>query len=193
MNFDFVGPLLTLVEAFDRTDIPYAIGGAIAYGFHAEPRGTSDIDINVFVPETEAGPVLDLLTSLGIEFDRETIEDEVTQTGQTRLKWHPMGLDLFFAVVPFLESCRDRVLRVPFEGRQIPILTAEDLVVCKVMFDRAKDWRDVRNIIAIQGEALDVQYISRWLFDMIGDDNSRVHRFETLLAEVTRQLRELDS
>jgi hypothetical protein len=61
------------------------------------------------------------------------------------------------------------------------------------MFNRDKDWRDLRNIIAIQGEALDVQYIRTWLVEMVGDDDGRVHHFESLLAEVTRQLRELDT
>lgn len=192
MNFDFVGPLLRLVTALDRSGIPYAIGGAIAYGFHAEPRGTSDIDVNVFVPETESEPTLDLLASLGVAFDSETSRGEIERTGQIRLKWEHLGLDLFFAVVPFLESCHARVRRVPFEGHQIPILTAEDLAVCKIMFDRDKDWRDLRNIVAIQGEALDVAYIREWLHEMLGDDDSRIRRFEALVREVARQLRELD-
>ena len=40
-----------LHETFERHGIPYAVGGAIALDYYiAEPRGTVDIDIDVFLP-----------------------------------------------------------------------------------------------------------------------------------------------
>jgi hypothetical protein len=35
-------------------EIPHAFGGALALAYYAEPRATVDIDINVFIPATEA-------------------------------------------------------------------------------------------------------------------------------------------
>jgi hypothetical protein len=32
------------------TDVPHAFGGALALAYHAEPRATIDIDLNVFLP-----------------------------------------------------------------------------------------------------------------------------------------------
>ena len=41
-------------------------GGALALAYYAEPRGTLDVDVNVFVPLDRTGPVLALLdASLG--------------------------------------------------------------------------------------------------------------------------------
>ena len=36
-------------ECLASAGIQHAVGGAIALGFHAEPRGTLDVDMNVFV------------------------------------------------------------------------------------------------------------------------------------------------
>jgi hypothetical protein len=183
--------LLKLTAALDRVGIPYAIGGAIAYGVHAEPRTTSDIDLNIFLPETEGGPVLELLAALGITVGPGDRED-IRQTGQARLHWGAIIVDPFFATVPFLDAARQRTIRVEFEGQDIAFLSAEDLTVCKVLFDRPKDWVDVRNIVGIQGEALDTSYIRNWLREMLGPDDERIHRFDELLAQVNRQVQELE-
>jgi hypothetical protein len=187
----FVEPLLKLTAALDQAGIPYAIGGAIAYGVHAEPRATSDIDINIFLPETEGGAVLDLLAGLGITVESGD-RDDVRQTGQARLHWGEIIVDPFFATVPFLDSARHRAIRLEFEGQDISFLSAEDLTICKVLFDRPKDWGDVRNIVAIQGDDLDYRYVRKWLGEMLGPDDGRVRRFDDVVAEVNRQLRELE-
>jgi hypothetical protein len=187
----FVEPLLELTAALDRAGVPYAVGGAIAYGLHAEPRNTSDIDINIFVPESESGPVLDLMAGLGIAVGQEQRE-EILRRGQTRLHWGHLIVDPFFATVPFLDSARQRRLKVEFEGQVIAILSAEDLAIAKILFNRSKDWGDLANMVAIQGDALDVGYIRSWLHEMLGDEDGRIDRFERLLAEVHRQVQELE-
>ncbi len=45
-----------LSDLLTRAGIPHAIGGAVAYGFWGNPRGTRDLDLNIFVRT-------DLLTS----------------------------------------------------------------------------------------------------------------------------------
>ena len=44
--------LLAVHDALDGAGMPHAIGGAIALGYCVvEPRGTRDLDVNVFVPQ----------------------------------------------------------------------------------------------------------------------------------------------
>jgi len=50
-----------LADALEQHAIPYAIGGAIAYGFYGAARGTKDVDVNLFLPPDEARPALDAL------------------------------------------------------------------------------------------------------------------------------------
>lgn len=39
----------SLADALHAADIPYAIGGALALAVAGVPRGTADVDLNVFV------------------------------------------------------------------------------------------------------------------------------------------------
>jgi hypothetical protein len=39
--------VLLVMDALEQAGVPAAIGGALALGYHAEPRATSDADINV--------------------------------------------------------------------------------------------------------------------------------------------------
>jgi len=44
-------------RCLEDAGIPYAVGGAVAYGFWGVPRGTQDLDLNLFVPAEQAAGV----------------------------------------------------------------------------------------------------------------------------------------
>ena len=37
-----------IAQALEAAGVPYALGGALALGAHGVPRGTLDVDVNVF-------------------------------------------------------------------------------------------------------------------------------------------------
>ena len=176
--------LAFIVRLFAAHEIPYAIGGAIALFYWGEPRATTDIDINVFLAASEAGRVVSAFAGAGISIDAERIAKEVAATAQARLDFTGTAVDLFFADLPFHESCSARAVRVPFGDIWMNVLTAEDLVVCKVMFDRGKDWLDVEQVLYTRGSAFDTGYVVRWLEEMLGVANERIRRFDALAATV---------
>lgn len=53
-------------RACEQNAVPYAIGGALAYGLWAIPRATADVDINIFVDDAALGRALDAMESVGI-------------------------------------------------------------------------------------------------------------------------------
>lgn len=180
-----VGPLekaLALVRAFKASGMPFALGGAIALSYWAEPRATLDIDVNVFVPEGDAGGVLDVVARLGGAVDLHRDETTVARTGQVRIEWDGTPLDLFFAYDVFHEECRTRSRPVDFLGESVQVLSAEDLAVFKVIFNRPKDWLDIEAMLTEQGSAFDVEHTREWLTRVLGEDDSRVDRFEKLVA-----------
>ena len=59
--------VMRISRALERARIPYAFGGAIALAYYAAPRGTEDIDVNVFLTAEEAGTCWEDLERLGIE------------------------------------------------------------------------------------------------------------------------------
>jgi len=165
-----------------RAGIAHAFGGAIAYAYHGEPRATRDIDLNVFLPSTDPLPALDALSAIGVTVDRDAARERIRRDSQVRLRWGPVPVDLFFSQLAFHDACQRRVQLVPFGDIEIPILSAEDLTVCKIAFDREKDWLDVREMLAIQGERFDARYVAEWLDELLGPDDRRARRFRDVIA-----------
>src|SRR6185312_3030370 len=173
--------LAALLEAHR---IPYAVGGAIALFYWGEPRGTVDIDINIFLPQKEVDRVLDALPELGLTTSLESERRAILSTGQTRIDFDGTLVDLFFSNVDFHDSSAKRVKRVPFEGGEINVLSAEDIVVYKAMFNRRKDWADIEQVLYMQAGRFDIAYARDWIARMAGDADARVAEFDKLAREV---------
>ncbi len=170
-----------IVRLFEAQRIPYAIGGAISLLYWGEPRATADIDINVFLLASEVDRVSRALVGARIMVDPVHVAKEVASTGQARFDFQGTSVDLFFANLPFHESCSKRAVRVPFGDIAINVLSAEDLVVCKLMFDRSKDWLDVEQVLIARGLAFDSDYVRSWLTEMLGADSAPLWRFDALV------------
>ncbi len=183
-----LGPLLdekilAIQGAFDASSIPHAFGGALALAYYATPRGTEDIDVNVFVGTERATAVLEALDRLGVATGDPTDLSKLREYGQVRLHWDRTPVDLFFAYDPLHEACVGRRKRVPFGGDdRIFILSAEDLVIFKVLFDRPKDWTDIGEMLFALGGEFDAEYTLDWLRRILSADDPRLRRFEEDLS-----------
>ena len=167
--------------AIDRAlaDVPHAFGGALALAYYAEPRATIDIDLNVFVPVSDAPGVIERLGALGVTGDASA--DALERDGQVRLWWDRNPVDLFFSYDAFHDAARDAARRVPFADTEIPVLSAEHLAVCKAVFDRPKDWIDIDAMLAA-GTALDAGEVLRWVSRITSPDDPRFARIARVLA-----------
>jgi hypothetical protein len=175
--------VLGLEAALSQAGIPHAFGGALALAYYATPRGTVDIDLNVFLAIEEAERVFAVLSPLGVETGAAAERAELRDRGQVRVHWDATPIDLFFSYDPLHESCMERTRSVPFgEGAAIPILSAEDLVVFKAIFDRPKDWRDISETLFSLGGEFDAAYAQRWLRRILAAADPRLQRFEDLLS-----------
>jgi len=175
--------VVALDRAFRDAEIPYAFGGAIALAYYATPRATVDIDINVFVPVVRGSEVMAALETLGTDPLGPEQEARLERDGQARARWETTALDLFFSYDPLHDSCLERLRRVPFgrDGDFIQVLSAEDLAVLEVLFDRDKDWRDLHEMRFALGDAFDGEYARRWLRRILPEDDARYVRFEETL------------
>lgn len=172
--------VLAIHEALGAARIPYAIGGALALAYYAEPRTTIDIDLNVFVPAQRWQDVVDAIAPLGVDADKLD-PAALERDGQCRLWWGDNPVDLFFAYDPIHDAMRRQSRRVPFGGETVPILAPEHLAICKAMFDRPKDWIDIEQML-IATDDLDVSEIESWLERMVGKQDPRIQRLGELKA-----------
>ena len=173
---------LRIARAFEQHGVPYALGGALAYGVWAVPRATVDVDVNVFVADAELGPVFDAFTSLGIPVERGVAERAATERGLFVLRWGLYPIDVFTPSIDFSwEAARTRVAH-EIEGQRYYFLSAEALAVFKLLFFRGKDITDLERLLAVQGSRLDRAYIRRALVEMMGEDDARVRKWDELAA-----------
>jgi hypothetical protein len=173
------GRIVAAHEMLDSIGVPHQFGGAIALSWYRNPRATTDVDLNVTVAPEDADPVLGALAHLGVSVtpaDRDLIERD----GQARLDWEGSYLDLFFATFELHREMAERSRLVDFGPVRIPILSPEHLIVCKVVFDRPKDWLDVEEMIA-WGTAIDRQETLGWVREILGRDSEQYARLAALL------------
>lgn len=176
-----VEKVVRIHQALEDAGLAHAIGGALALAYHGEPRTTIDIDVNVFVPPTDADVVGRLLEPFGVDLaGLSTVERD----GQVRLWWGRTPVDLFFAYDDVHHAMAEHVKRVPFADTEIQILSAEDLVFCKTVFDRAKDWIDVDQVLLQAGPRFDVDRVRAQLDRIVGPDDQRRLRFDDASARL---------
>jgi hypothetical protein len=173
-----------LADALEKAKIPYAIGGAIALGYWAPPRGTHDVDINVFVAADGAGPAIDALRDAGVEMERSEALRTAADRGDARGSFRSMRVDVFFSTIHVHDSAAQRVRVVPLEERPVRVLSAEDLAVLKLLFYRGKDLVDVEQLVSMQGAALDRAYVRRWLVESVGEADHRIAWWDRLLEQL---------
>ncbi|HEY8157059.1 MAG TPA: hypothetical protein VII72_23235 [Myxococcota bacterium] len=180
--------IVAIERAFRQAGIPHAFGGAQALAYYGDVRATHDIDVNVFVPTSEAPRVLAALGKLGAATSNPGLPSLIARDGQARVYWDGTPVDLFFAYDALHDSSLQRRRRVDFYGDPIHILSAEDLITYKATFNRDKDWRDIAGILYACEEPLDLAYVRDWLGRIDAKDGSRLARLEQLIASGGRDL-----
>jgi hypothetical protein len=171
--------LLAVHDSLTQAGLPHAIGGAIALGYCTlEPRGTRDLDVNVFVSPDRAEEVLGALP------EPVTISplnaEQLTQEGQVRVWWQDTPIDLFLDVLSFHREVAKSVRHVSFMHRTIPVLGCTALAVFKAMFDRTRDWADIEAMVEVS--AIDLDEAASWIQKMDGPDSVRARRLMSLRA-----------
>jgi hypothetical protein len=174
--------IVALEAALAQARIPHAFGGAQALAYYGPIRATHDIDLNVFVSAGEAARVLDVLARLGAEVANPGLLVLIERDEQVRVFWEGTPIDLFFAYDPLHHSSMERRRRVDFYGDFIHVLSAEDLIVYKATFNRAKDWQDIAGMIFACPEPMDFEYVHHWLERIDDDEGLRRARLARLVA-----------
>lgn len=171
-----------IADALEQANMPYAIGGALALAIAGVPRGTLDVDVNVFAAEEFVPEAIRILQRLGIELDPTEAVARAQLDGMFVGRWEGMRIDVFLPSIPFaFEAQRTRIQVTDAEGWSGWFLSAEAIAVFKLLFFRGKDQVDLERLVAVRQE-LDHGYIRRWIVDMMGDDDPRTQRWDDIVA-----------
>ena len=166
-----------LSDLCERLRFPHALGGAIAQNFWGVVRATQDVDLLVSVPRIRFEELRAALAEAGFtSLDEEgnptllAVEGMIAEERERHLFTVARDLvkvEMFLPFLPIQHSILRRAVRLKLGSREIPVTTAEDLVLLKMAFHREKDLRDVRGILAIQKGRLDLAYVRDWADKML--------------------------
>lgn len=175
--------VVTVHDRLDHAGVAHGFGGALALAYVAEPRGTVDVDVNVFAPPEEIDGALDALAAVGLVPEQQRTEWLPIAGIRLRNPSEPFPVDVFPSLDPAYALIEARVVEQPFgpERDLLPFLSAEDLTLFKLSFGRAKDWVDLTAIARARPD-LDVDYIERQLVELRGPSMyPRLARLRSLL------------
>jgi hypothetical protein len=176
---ELVEKLFTIHDSLTDAGLAHAFGGAIALAYCVEePRGTRDLDVNIFADASEAESVLASLPG-GVRVRKKDIA-KVKQDGQARLDWDGTPIDVFLNNVPLHDAVASSVVWVSLEGRDIPVLDCASLTIFKAFFDRTKDWADIEAIAIATPE--DVEGAAETIASLVGKDDSAVEKLKALTS-----------
>jgi hypothetical protein len=167
-----VDKVVAVHRALAGAQIGHAFGGALALAYYTnEPRATADIDLNV---ELDSISAIELLEALPNEVIWTSANIEaVSADDQVRLWWGRTPIDLFFRASEFHVEVAQRCEWHIFSNTPLPFLSALDLTIFKSLFDRPKDWLDIRQMV--DAGAVNPNDAATRLRQLLGDDQ-RVNR-----------------
>jgi hypothetical protein len=168
--------LILILETLEATGVEYMIGGAIAAWAWGEPRSTQDLDIVINLPVKSIGRFSKELEKREMLLPPDIILDRVADDrGDVPLSViHALSgnkADIY------LVREEDELRKAAFQRRQLVdygspigevyVHSPEDLILYKLIYlglsGQSKHSRDIKAILQARREALDREYIARWV------------------------------
>lgn len=171
-----------IADALSAAGYDYAIGGALALGVAGVPRGTRDVDINLFTAPEELAGAIDVLRSLGITIQPEHAIARAERDGMFVGTWDGMRVDVFVPSIPFSYEAGETVRTITVDDWTGRFLAPEAIALFKLLFFRIKDRGDLERLVAVRGRDLDHAYIRRWIVEMMGEDDERTRAWDDIVA-----------
>jgi hypothetical protein len=166
-SLDQLSVLKLVAARLDAAAIPYMITGSVAAGHYAQPRMTRDLDFVVDLQPGDAERVVRLFDDQ-FECDVEAVRGAITRRALFNLIHTEAIVKVDFVVrkpAPYYVEEFGRRRRVDIDGQPMWMVSAEDLVLSKLLWARDSrselQLRDVRQILAAQPD-LDWTHVNRW-------------------------------
>jgi hypothetical protein len=189
--------VVRLGEVFDRLQLRFAVGGALANNYWGILRATEDVDCLISLPAIKYQMFADELMSSGfslvdkdkhvpisVPLLKEQVDNRKLIECSYPLDDEAIRVEFFVPAVPLQDEILRRAIPIRVRNRDIRVTTAEDLILLKLVFHRDKDLRDVRGILWVQRGKLDLDYLRHWSARTLEDDVQK--ELEQLIKEYSR-------
>lgn len=164
------GAIRRVLEALTISGVPYMLTGSFASAFHGAPRTTQDVDIVI-------APTLGSLQKLVRQFPEEEYyvsRDAALQAYGAESLFNVIDLNSGWKIDFIIRKSRpfsleefERRHEADMLGTRLYIASAEDVILSKLewakMSSSERQVNDVAGILRTQGNALDLEYVERWI------------------------------
>ena len=162
--------------------------GVIARGV---VRHTDDADATVWAPDLDISALFRVLGEEGIR-GRIPDAEEFARQNQVLLLIHEVSgvpMELSLASLPFERDALARADHIRIDELDIPVATAQDLVVYKTVAWRDEDRLDVERLLRLHWDAIDHADVRARVAEFAEalDDRDRLIEFDVLLAKLNRE------
>jgi hypothetical protein len=167
-----IGTLYGVERVLRAQALEHAFIGGLALSAWGVPRATFDLDLALALDVERQKALLASLRGLGWD-----VEEHFERGWRDRMAGMPIlsvrvpadhaliRVDLLVAETPFLKSVLARRVEIDLGEGPIPVCSAADLVLFKLVAWRPKDRVDLDNILWVQGVP-ERSYLERWAHDL---------------------------
>ena len=163
-----------VIEGLQQAGVDYMVVGSFASTYHGMPRTTRDLDV---VCQLDATALADLLARFpaedGFYVSQEAAAEAVRRRGMFNIVHAASGWKVDIIVKKsrsFSQREFARRLAVRLLDQTVFVASAEDTILTKLEWARTslseRQLRDVSEILDVQGEALDQEYLASGLAEL---------------------------
>lgn len=151
---------LRVIDALEKANVRYAVAGGYALSLHGVVRGTVDIDIVIRTDRSEYRMTQDALATIGLRpklpIDAEEVFNfrEEYIRNRNLIAWSFCNPDFPSEIVDVVithDLSNMRTITVPFRGRNICLLSMDELIAMKKGSPRPQDAEDARALGIARG------------------------------------------
>lgn len=175
MNDPLQITLSDVEEFLESQQVPHALVGGLAVSLRGQPRATVDVDMVIAIDVAAALAIAGQLDSSKFcpLFDDIATVIETAFILPLRHRSTGVKVDLAIGLSGFERHLVERAERCHVAGTNVPVATAEDLVIMKCLAGRPRDEQDLEGLAIAQSESLDWNYceqIATQLGEAVGQD-----------------------
>lgn len=175
----FIETLKELKSLFEDNKVNFAILGGLAAGAWGKSRATDDIDLVVQISREKFDAMTSALkkNKYNIRVSGPANPPDLFEI-TTKKNDMPIRVDIMLANIPYQEEALKRKVWLKIFDIELPFVSAEDLVIHKLISKRPVDIYDIENIFKFNFKNLDLDYMKKW---------AREWNVEDLLDEFIRK------
>jgi hypothetical protein len=165
--------LTALASWLDLHGLPYMVIGGFAVTIWGEPRFTRDLDVTISVPSEKLFSTIELICSNFASLVADPAKF-VTETRVLPIVIQSVPVDLVFAALPYEDAAIARAKPIRLGTGTVRICSPEDLILHKIVSQRARDREDIEGVFRYRHSELDYAYLDprvEELADALADRN----------------------